>query len=112
MAKAKVGKAVPAIQEQGAGSCEAAILFGTSEDAYGAEFANVVVGATVDHFLEIAAAMLAANPDEALEAFGRAIEDGIAEPSELLPPLGDSGHHEAFDVANRDARLIFLPYVN
>jgi hypothetical protein len=101
--KAKVGKSVLAIQEQGVGSCKDALLFGTSADVYGAGFVNVVVGVTVDHFAEIAEAMMAANPDEAVKAFGRAIKDGIAEPRELrpLPPLGDGGLHEAFEVATR-----------
>jgi hypothetical protein len=53
------------------------LLISTDADVYGYGFADVIVGLDSDQFSQIAQCMMDANPNEAIKAFGAAMEKGV-----------------------------------
>ena len=76
--QARVNKSLDVVKPS-IGSCRNAILIGTTADAYGYGLANVILGITEDHFVELAEAMMAANSEAATKAFGAVLKDGTVQ---------------------------------
>jgi hypothetical protein len=89
--KARVTKILTEIVEEGVASFQDRITIGThTADVHGYDLVNVAVGISSEHFSEIAEAMMTANPEEAIKAFGSTLQKGVAK-REFKPLKHNSG---------------------
>jgi hypothetical protein len=64
---------------EGIGSGSDQVLVGAHGNIYGYGYADLAMGIGVEHFRDLALAMMEANLDEAIKAFGEALKDGPSE---------------------------------
>ncbi len=83
--KVRVRKTLVDRLDEQVGSGENEVLVGATGDIYSYGLADVAVSISREYFSDLAAAMMAANPDEATKAFGLALKDGIEAKRELKP---------------------------
>ncbi len=67
------------------GSGSNAIVVGATADVHGCGYVNVKIGISTELFCAVAEAMMAANADEAIKAFGQTLKDGIVNQRPLKP---------------------------
>jgi hypothetical protein len=85
--KFRVRKSIGRLEmlNEGVGSNRDQVLIAAHGDIYGYGSADLGLSVGIEHFRDLALAMMAANPDSAAKAFGEALKDGIQVERKLEP---------------------------